>query len=353
MATKTDKPVHPKCVYKFTKGAKRDTICNKNVLEENTDMCKAHRVALEKKAAAIESDDTPRCKSIIKSGTNKGQICNKAIKNKDPNIDKCMAHMKVKEDIGMEECTFIITRGERKGEPCAKKCKDGETLCSTHIISKGLTKTNLKKSSMNENKCSYVYKRGEKKGNTCDDKCYDDNILCKKHLKSSNSSEIESVISKASAKSTTSAKSVKKEVVEDDGTEEKSLVVQTCTYKITRGANAGKLCGGKTTNGSDVCSKHNKDKVSSSSSNKGLNEDEEKVSKDIVEDITKNLDVKPCKFNKDGKKCTKLAAVNSTYCKIHKSFAQKDEDEENDILKMIGTELNESEEEKVDDEDDE
>lgn len=344
---KEEKKTYPKCIYLFTKGEKRDTLCNKNVLEEGEELCKPHKNAKLKKIELTKTEDYKKCECIVLSGPNKGNECGKTIK--DNNI-RCAAHMKVKGDASkVNECKFKITRGQRKGEDCGKRCIGDDTLCNSHKKSNELTTTNLKKANINEFKCSYMYKRGAKKGQACDASCYDDNILCKTHLKTSNSSEIESVISKSSTKSSTK---VARPAKLDDEDEEKSEHTEKCIYKITRGSRSGESCGLKSSSNSNYCSKHKEPSVKSTTKSNLLEEDEEKVVTKVLKDIKQNLpeSLGPCKFRNDGKKCTKIANINSDYCKIHKSFGEKGEEEEDDLLKMIGNELDNSDEEDIDDE---
>ena len=54
---KEEKKQYPKCVYLFTKGEKRDTLCNKNVLEEGEELCKPHKNAKLKKIELTKTED--------------------------------------------------------------------------------------------------------------------------------------------------------------------------------------------------------------------------------------------------------------------------------------------------------
>jgi hypothetical protein len=47
-------------------------------------------------------------------------------------------------------CVFIITRGERKGQPCGKNTTSGSTMCSAHNKSAQKTATIIKKAKINE-----------------------------------------------------------------------------------------------------------------------------------------------------------------------------------------------------------
>lgn len=82
----------------------------------------------------------------------------------------------------------------------------------------------------------------------------------------------------------------------------------------------------------------------------------ESIKTNIEKEIDNNLEQKfPeslifCKFRNDDKKCAKLANIISDYCNIHKSFAKKGE--EDDLLKMIGNELEDDINEDDIDEDD-
>ena len=82
----------------------------------------------------------------------------------------------------------------------------------------------------------------------------------------------------------------------------------------------------------------------------------ESIKTNIEKEIDNNLEqnfresLKICKFRNDDKKCAKLANINSDYCNIHKSFAEKGE--EDDLLKMIGIVLEDDIDEDDIDEDD-
>ncbi len=67
-----------------------------------------------------------KCKYVLKSGKNKGQLC-----NKDCNFDYCTRHKNIieKEKNG---CQHILLKGKNKGNKCMRKIKENG-LCSIHL----------------------------------------------------------------------------------------------------------------------------------------------------------------------------------------------------------------------------
>ena len=66
-----------------------------------------------------------KCKYVMKSGKNKGQMC-----NKDCNFDYCSRHKAIM-DKNKEGCKHILLRGKNKGNMCMRTVKtDG--LCCIH-----------------------------------------------------------------------------------------------------------------------------------------------------------------------------------------------------------------------------
>lgn len=65
------------------------------------------------------------CKYIMKSGKNKGKIC-----NKECNFDYCTRHKNImdKQQYG---CKHILIRGKNKGKECGRKVKSNG-LCNIH-----------------------------------------------------------------------------------------------------------------------------------------------------------------------------------------------------------------------------
>jgi len=67
-----------------------------------------------------------KCKYIIKTGKNKGNLC-----NKECNIDYCTRHSNIieKQNNG---CKHVLLKGQNKGQLCTRKIKENE-LCSIHL----------------------------------------------------------------------------------------------------------------------------------------------------------------------------------------------------------------------------
>ena len=64
------------------------------------------------------------CKYIMKSGKNKGNLC-----NKDCNFDYCSRHNTIVNK--KEKCSHILLRGQNKGQTCMRNVKENG-FCSTH-----------------------------------------------------------------------------------------------------------------------------------------------------------------------------------------------------------------------------
>lgn len=64
------------------------------------------------------------CKYVMKSGKNKGKLC-----NKDCNFEFCSRHKKIVDTKG--ECSHILLRGKNKGKLCMRNIKENG-FCSIH-----------------------------------------------------------------------------------------------------------------------------------------------------------------------------------------------------------------------------
>jgi hypothetical protein len=147
------------------------------------------------------------CIAVISRGKNKGNTCGK----REFKEGFCKKHYKPEVEDNQHTCPFVMTRGNRKGECCNKKVKDGEEFCYSHSKI-----TDYKK-------CMVILTRGTRKGQTCDKKCKDAD-MCSIHLKMSG---------------------IKSEA-------------QTCEYIIKKGNNKGQKCKLKPKKNSQFCAKHSK-----------------------------------------------------------------------------------------------
>lgn len=320
-----------KCSYVLSRGERKGHSCGVKVSEEGNVLCKAHTKTLIKR----KDPGYTTCVGILGSGLKKGQICGrKALEG----LDKCSIHSKCHVTEDSNDCKYVITRGPKKGELCGKKCVENNLLCNSHNKEKPLTAKNINNTQKyNDNKCIYIYKRGISKGSVCEKNCVNDDIMCPSHMKTNKSSDISSVLSTASKKSTTSIKKSN-----DSGETH-------CSYKITKGESKGENCKNKAKD-NGFCTKHNPEGKSTASISKKklLNEEEEEISNDVLNSVTNKLNINKCKGKVNGKQCTKTANGKSKYCMIHKSL-----DDENDLLAEISNNLDEEEKEEYHSEDEE
>ena len=323
-------PGYTTCVGILGSGLKKGQICGRKALE-GLDKCSIH----SKCKPVIVDPEYTTCVGILGSGLKKGQICGrKALEG----LDKCSIHSKCHVTEDSNDCKYVITRGPKKGELCGKKCVENNLLCNSHNKEKPLTAKNINNTQkFNDNKCIYLYKRGKSKGSVCEKNCVNDDIMCPSHMKTDKSSDISSVLSTASKKSTTSIKKSN-----DSGETH-------CSYKITKGESKGENCKNKAKD-NGFCTKHNPEGKSTASISKKklLNEEEEEISNDVLNSVTNKLNINKCKGKVNGKQCTKTANGKSKYCMIHKSL-----DDENDLLAEISNNLDEEEKEEYHSEDEE
>lgn len=322
------------CTYMLTRGENKGNNCGVRISTEGAELCRTHLKSQEAKAKKAAESDRETCKSIVASGIKKGQECGRLAAE---DSTKCTIHSKCKEvSLDANECEYIFTRGKTKGDRCNKKCIEDNILCNAHNKEKKLTAKNITKAQTNGNKCIYVYKRGKEKGNGCGKDCTGEDLMCKTHMKTSGSSDVSSVLSASTTKSKSASSKRSVNMGEEEETKEEYGV---CAHVNSRGATKGEHCKGKAKDG-PYCSRHGKpsatpSKSASKSKSTLLNEDEEEVATEVLNNVTKQLNIKRCKGKTDGKPCAKTAN-GKDYCMLHNSLNKSKDD---DLLTAISENL--------------
>ena len=128
-----EKPAHL-CPFKPKKG---NNVCGKPVGTEGS-MCAAHkRYGFVAKAAELAEKKT--CAAVISKGDRKGETCGAKVKE---GSECCSKHTKKEKPVvekkpesGDDEkktCAAIISKGDRKGQECGANVKEGSECCSKH-----------------------------------------------------------------------------------------------------------------------------------------------------------------------------------------------------------------------------
>jgi hypothetical protein len=163
-----DKTTIKTCSYVFVKGDKKGQTCT-TVVKDNNDMCKIHMTSTEKKKnssvdstlsdKSIKFDEEKTtiktCSYVFVKGDKKGETCTTLVKDdndmckihmasiekkKNSSVDSYLSELSIKSnadsDSNVSLCTFILVKGDRKGNQCGKKvCKNSDNYCTSHFKS--------------------------------------------------------------------------------------------------------------------------------------------------------------------------------------------------------------------------
>jgi len=224
----------------------------------------------EKKEVA----DVTKCTVLLKSGPNKGKVCDKkaiggteTCKTHAPKSDNEPSAKKPAEKKEVpEKCCFILEAGKNKGTRCTKNVVPGSDMCKPHASKsfasneEKLVTKDVEVAIESENEtthCTITLKSGKNKGKKCSGKPVAGSDTCKKHTsKSTVTSSDEEERSETEEDMEATNEELAKEL--ESETEEDMEFETHCNMDLKSGKNKGKKCPAKPVSGSDMCKKHNK-----------------------------------------------------------------------------------------------
>lgn len=257
------------CAHIFAKGPHKGEQCAVHP-EDGGVVCGKHKAASKKSNSASDEDSAsvtveeveamfaPPAKGGLKMAELKTKAAELGIEGLTKKSELKEAMLEIAEDavIHIEqdesaseaetatECSFIFTKGPRKGEKCTTKPKNGEALCGKHKGCKGAqdSATVTEASEQSEpaeeastgEHCIYVPTRGQHKGEACPNKPTEPGAqFCSKHADTQQA----------------------KAHLEASGEASQDKAVG-CMYIGERGPNKGAACSNKPKPGENFCSKH-------------------------------------------------------------------------------------------------